>query len=405
MAKILTDIPDESATDIGDSVYDQYILVVDDSPTCREMMKASFLRAGFSHVLQAKDGEEALELTYKYSPAIVILDLYMPVIDGVEYCKRIRQDNNFNYMPIIIQSSTTEAYDIHDAFTAGANDFISKPPSSDELVSRAMVHIRGVLMQRSLSVYKKRMESDLDIARRMQMSIMPDSEEIERYVKEYQCKIAALFEPSDELGGDFWGMRRINETKMAVYNIDFSGHGVAAALNTFRLHAILHEDRGNFYDAGQCMTDINSYLCPLLDVGQYATVFYGVIDTEADTISYVLTGAPSPLIITKEGKAKKLEGRGVPVGALKNMAYEEITHPFYPGETLVTYSDALIETASPEGNFFSEEDISQCIALLLQSGDAQEKLRVLVDRFHAFIGQGKFVEDDLTIVIYQRDGG
>lgn len=385
-----------------ESVFDEPILIVDDSNTCLNMMHAVYVHAGFTNLLTAKNGQEALDLTRAHNPSLVVLDISMPVLDGIEYCKQIRAEDEFKSLPIMVQSATTDTEDVSSAFKAGANDFISKPPGASELISRTMIHLTRVSLQRDLMMYKNRMDADLRVARGMQASIMPSSDEIHDYNSRYKCDITSLFEPSDELGGDFWGMRALTPTQMAIYNIDLSGHGVAAALNTFRLQAILNEAKSYFAEPSVCISSINDRLNNLLDVGQYATVFYGVIDMEENVINYVLTGAPEPMIMTKDGSLKILEGRGVPVGAVKHINYDMYQHPFYPGETLLTYSDALIETANTEGEFFTADEIID--SLRKTDGKAsQMKLDGLMHDFRAFIGKDTDIADDLTVVVLSRE--
>ncbi len=390
-----------SNIEIDTRIYAEPILLVDDSTTCRSMMALVYSCAGFTNILQAKDGKEALEMTLEYKPSLVVLDLFMPILNGTEYTKEIRKNPDFLTLPIIVQSATTNTDDIHAAFNVGVNDFISKPPSADELIARSIVHISNVILARNLSVYKKRMDADMKIARRMQASIMPNVEQQGDFQKRYRCEIGSHFNPSAELGGDFWGMRSLSSSQMALYNIDLSGHGVSAALNTFRFHAILHENKSYFAEPAVCISAINSRLSNLLDVGQYATVFYTVLDVEKNMLSYVLTGAPTPIILSAEGEVYWLKGMGVPVGAIPNIHYDAVQHPFLAGETLLTYSDALIETPNADGIFFSAENIVESLQRSKEM-PVQDRVNQLVEDFHSFIGENQEVTDDLTIVIYHR---
>ena len=90
--------------------------------------------------------------------------------------------------------------------------------------------------------FSDRIQQELDMARETQQVLLPSEKSIEETSRAYHLSINNYFETSSELGGDLWGFRSLSDTKLAVYLVDFSGHGVNAALNTFRLHALMHED-------------------------------------------------------------------------------------------------------------------------------------------------------------------
>src|ERR1700689_4964392 len=114
------------------------ILVVDDEPQLRRAMKATLTDLGYS-VMEAKTGEEALELLRRDTPDLILLDLNMPGIGGLETCRAIRENSE---LPIIVLSVRNTERDKVDALDAGADDFVTKPFGIQELLARIRAAIR-----------------------------------------------------------------------------------------------------------------------------------------------------------------------------------------------------------------------------------------------------------------------
>ena len=118
----------------------QSVLVVDDEPQARSMMRLILVRAGFD-VLEAKDGYEALDEVARQIPDLMILDIMMPGIDGFYVCQRLREDDRTSDLPIIVLSAKTDADSIERGKEVGATMYLTKPVSPGELTR----HVREVI--------------------------------------------------------------------------------------------------------------------------------------------------------------------------------------------------------------------------------------------------------------------
>lgn len=114
---------------------DTLILVVDDEPDILNLLGYNLKKAGFK-VLQAKDGPEAIELAIKKKPALVLLDIMLPDMDGTEVLKRLKSDPMAKHIPVIMLTAKGEEVDRVVGFELGAEDYITKPFSPRELVLR-----------------------------------------------------------------------------------------------------------------------------------------------------------------------------------------------------------------------------------------------------------------------------
>jgi DNA-binding response OmpR family regulator len=128
-------------TDLSHSV-----LVVDDEPMARTLIRLMLVRAGFE-VLEAEDGIDALTKVSAVSPDLMILDVMMPGMDGFTVCRTIREDEQARNLPIIMLSAKTDTESINRGMAAGANKYLTKPVSPDELTR----HVREVLGANNLS--------------------------------------------------------------------------------------------------------------------------------------------------------------------------------------------------------------------------------------------------------------
>lgn len=111
------------------------ILIVDDSVSIRELVKDAFEKRGF-RVLTAADGQEALEVTLKETPDIIISDISMPGLDGWDFCDQVRKNPYTSFIPFVFLSKKTEAPDRIKGLQMGADDYLTKPFEMEELVAR-----------------------------------------------------------------------------------------------------------------------------------------------------------------------------------------------------------------------------------------------------------------------------
>lgn len=121
----------------------EVILVVDDEEDIRELVRYNLTKAGYD-VVAAASGEEGLTLAQQVRPALVVLDIMLPGIDGLEVCRKLRADPNLSKTPIVMISALGEEKDIVSGLELGADDYVSKPFSPGVLLARVKSVIRRV---------------------------------------------------------------------------------------------------------------------------------------------------------------------------------------------------------------------------------------------------------------------
>ncbi len=120
----------------------QKILVVEDEPDIRELIELNLRREGYT-VHGAATGEEGVDLCQKLLPALVLLDLMLPGMDGLEVCKRLKSDGRTRNIPVIMLTARSEESDIVSGLEVGADDYVTKPFSPRVLVARIRARLRA----------------------------------------------------------------------------------------------------------------------------------------------------------------------------------------------------------------------------------------------------------------------
>jgi sigma-B regulation protein RsbU (phosphoserine phosphatase) len=367
------------------------VLVIDDATPIRQLIGAFLREAGILLIAFAESGADGLAKLHSFDPDLVILDIVMPDFDGFEVCRRLRADPRTRTLPILVATALDSPAERSAIFLAGATDVISKPIHGAELIARVKIQLENRLLIRNLQDHVKLMSLELDLARHMQENLLPRRDMLDVVEAETGLGITAHFQPSAELGGDLWSLHRLGEGRTGVSIIDFVGHGLAAALNTFRLHALMNQMAPDPLDPAAYLLALNGKLVDLLPRGQFATMFLAIIDSRRGLMTYAAAGSPSP-VIGNPG-IHLLDGSGLPLGISLEARYQNCQVPFPVGADLFLYSDALSESVDHAGRCMDGNALAD---LVDHCRDKDGKpLDRLVARF--LKGRGR-ITDDLTLV-------
>ncbi|TAN50175.1 MAG: fused response regulator/phosphatase [Rhodospirillales bacterium] len=368
------------------------VLIVDDQEPNRKLLAALIQSLGVGNIEHARDGIEGLAKVESFQPDLVLLDIMMPNMDGFEMCRRLRQNPLWKDLPVLVNTALSEPRERVECFDAGATDMVVKPLNAPEVMARVRIHLENRLMLGALRQFHERVAQELDMASAMQHSLLPSPEHLQAISEGSGLAISSCFETSSELGGDFWQVHELEDGRLGIVLVDFSGHGVSAALNAFRLHTILKQHPPTS-DPGLWLANLNRLMKPLLPLGQFATVLYGILDAKNERFDYAAGGAPSPILMPVSGQAHLLDASGLFLGATADAQYENQSAPFPRGAQMLLYSDALTEALDKQGQMLGEDGL----LAFAQSCLAEDNpLDCLMGRF-----RNRFPppwEDDLTAV-------
>ena len=390
------DVLDEQA------LYSSKILIIDDDQSICQLIMMYLNAAGYQNIGVAYDGGVGLEKIQSLNPDLVILDLSMPVMDGEEVLKRVRADPSFDDMPIIVETAKDSHETRNEVLRIGATNIISKPIDPEVLLGRVHTHLEKKILVANLTAYRVRVREELEAARAMQLQLLPPDGDIEKIRQQFDVCLDTHFQPSSELGGDWWGVEALGPQKFSIFNVDFTGHGVGAAINTFRLQSVMSRIDSPDMDPARYLEEVNQRLVDLIPRGQFATMLYVICDVENDKIVYSACGAPSPVFGRSGSSELKFgDSSGLPLGISKSATYANHEFAFEPGSFMFLYSDALIETPGKSTSPLEDDGLLELVGKAVSQTGDQTKMEVILDAF--FRRSVSPVPDDLTAIWLQRN--
>ena len=372
------------------------VLVVEDNPSTQTVLGRLLNLINITDIAFASDGLEGLKLATELKPDLIILDITMPRMDGYEVIQHLKTNKVTASIPVLIQTASDNRETREKTFRAGATDFVTKPINPLEFFSRVRVHLENRLLVRHLSDQLNQIEAELQAARRMQVDMLPKDKALDNVHNNYHLNIAQYFAPSSLLGGDFWQIIPISSNKIGFYICDFSGHGVASALNTFRLHALVSQNNKKLTSPADFLLHLNRQMNMLLPRGQFATMFLAIFDKRKRTLVYAGAGAPNPILI-RQKKQTLLHAEGMPLGILPKPVYHDKTLKLLKGDLLLLYSDALTETTTQKGERLGLPTFKKMVLRHILNKELNEGLNELLDDFFQIAPPPP--PDDVTAVL------
>lgn len=336
----------------------QTALIVDDEPVSRAGMAARLKRLGY-RVLQAGDGKAGLELLRRERPDLTILDWMMPELDGPSVCELVRRDPEVFSSQIILMTGHDQPEQIAEGLARGADDFLSKAASPQEITARVQAGMRAAGLIR-------RLEHATDEIRRKQEAIERELQSAARYVVSLLpapgqllpgLEMASAYRPSSALGGDLFNVLRWDEHSLGLYLLDASGHGVSPALRSASFSTFLREDnllhRVGSSDPGAILTEANRQF-PLTENGSYFTIVFARLDIRTHTLFYATAGHNGLMLHRRSGEISYLAQPSLPLGFDGNNVYHTVEAQLSPGDRLYLMSDGLYEVPSPTGELWGQ---------------------------------------------------
>jgi len=256
----------------------------------------------------------------------------------------------------------------------------------------------GELFQQQLKqavAERERVEQELEVARSIQQASLPkEVPTLEGW------EIAPFYQPAREVGGDFYDFHPISEGRLGVVVGDTTGKGVPAALvmsTTCGMLQAVSRALGSS-SPGEELEQVNDTLLARIQANMFVTCFYCILEPQSGRLSYANAGHDLPYL-HRNGDAEELRARGMPLGLMPGMSYEEKEIVLEAGDAALFYSDGLVEAHDPEGKMFG---FPRLRALVAEHGDDERSLvDFLLEELYSFVGKGWEQEDDITLLILQ----
>jgi predicted ester cyclase len=244
---------------------------------------------------------------------------------------------------------------------------------------------------------RERIEQELRVARRIQQASLP--EEVPT-LEGWQ--INPYYQPAREVGGDFYDFFDLEESRLGVVVGDATGKGMPAALvaeaTSNMLRAVAQALSSS--SPGEVLARVNETLLARIPPNMFVTCFYTILEPESASLSYANAGHDLPYLNRSgDDDAEELRARGMPLGLMPEMSYEEGEVSLREGNCILFYSDGLVEAHDPMGEMFG---FPRLRALVAGHGKERSLGSILLEELYSFVGEGWEQEDDITLLTLER---
>jgi serine phosphatase RsbU (regulator of sigma subunit) len=242
---------------------------------------------------------------------------------------------------------------------------------------------------------RERIEQELRVARSIQQASLPkEVPTLEGW------QISPFYQPAREVGGDFYDFHLLSEGRLGVVVGDATGKGVPAALVMSTTCGMLQavSQALDSPSPGQVLAQVNETLLSRIPANMFVTCFYGVLDPRSGHLSFANAGHDLPYV-RRGGDCEELRARGMPLGLMPGMSYEQKEIVLDAGEAALFYSDGLVEAHDPKGEMFGFPRLQ---ALIAKHGEERSLGDFLLEELYSFVGEGWEQEDDITLLTLER---
>lgn len=366
-------------------------LVIDDEPINLQVV-ANHLRLAGIQVQTALSGSDGLLKIQLNKPDIILLDIMMPKMNGYEVASQVRQMFAPNELPIIVLTGKDRPADLQDSFSSGANDFLTKPFDSAELMARVKTHLdlkRAAESQAQFSVF----QSELLRARQIQKAVLPDT-----VPQITGLSIAANYLPMNMVGGDFYDFAVYDNGDLGVLIADVSGHGIPAAMIVSMLKMAFTFATQATRNPAELLTQLNTILTGHLR-GEFITASFLYFDNQNRQLKIARAGHP-PVIISNRNSNQLnfIHPTGSIIGLFDEYLVQEEVVTLESADRIILYTDGVFEAYNQESGEYGEDRFSESIqhsSEITANAFAQK----IIDDIAEWSGGQDKIGDDVAVVV------
>ncbi len=367
------------------------VLVADDNESILTLLRVQLISEGYEPVL-ARNGKEALEKVYDTKPDIILLDVMMPEKNGFEVAKEIKEDKEYNYIPIIMVTARAEFESKTTGIESGADDYVTKPIDFKNLLLKIKALLRIKELNEEVRLQKEKMEKELQLAKKLQEKLLsfpiPEFSKIELYSK---------YISSSNLSGDIFFIKEIDKEKCFFVVADVSCEGVESALimllfNSFLRYGI---EKYGAENIEELMFFLNNELLNMDINNNFITVFAGIIDAPAGKLKYISAGHIDAFIYKDKEKYEILPATSSLLGGFFTVEFKAKEIKLSKNDKLLVFTKGLLE--SIDQKLAETLDSEKTAAILNDSYN--DNLKFMLDNVLKNINEN--VEKDIILLGFQ----
>lgn len=371
------------------------ILIVDDLPTNRKLLRQMLERIDDYVVFEGVNGKEAIDLFDKENPDLILMDINMPEMDGMSSTAEIKKMAGDIYTPIIFVTALSAESSLTNALASGGDDFISKPFDTDVLQSKISAHLRIRELNQQLGTKNKELSN-------LNNNLVREQELIEHF---FNSALAQSFldnklinyhmSSMSAFNGDIFLVGRSPKGGLHIVMGDFTGHGLTAAMGTLPVAMIFFKMVASNAAVEDIACELNSQLYKLMPLSMFFAATLLELNDQGDILTTWMGGMPESYWIGENGDLKgTIESQHMPLGILNETDFDSSTaiYSVAKNDKLYMYSDGVIEANSPNGEMFGSERLKE--VLISNSDNCVDKVLSVLNEFRGKIEQN----DDITLV-------
>jgi len=371
------------------------ILLAEDSPAAVALITQFVAREGHQ-LLVADNGQQAVDYVDQYQPDLILMDINMPVMNGIEAIKIIRAMDIDIWVPIIVLSALSSKDDVIAGFNAGADFYIAKPVNLDILSAKLKAMQRVVALEKQnkqaalkLLATNAQLEQENTLAKKLTDKMLDFGQLQHEALDYWLC-------PNQDFSGDLIAAADTVGGKLVVMLADSAGHGLSAALPTLLIARSFHAMTAKGFNLSSIVTEMNQSAKRLLPVDRFVAISLFAIDFNQHTIEYWNGGLPTALLVDNDGNiSHKFESKHMAIGVLPMQQFNATTelYQWHQNSELIIYSDGLTESENPQGTAFGEAALIE----LIKNSPAGQRITTIKQTLLNFLQQD-VGNDDISLI-------
>ncbi|MBF0550998.1 MAG: SpoIIE family protein phosphatase [Deltaproteobacteria bacterium] len=385
-----------------DDIMGMAIVAVDDSQPFLTLINGLLRNYGYTTIKSFSSSIHAFDHVQENPPDLLLLDLMMPELDGIEFCRKVKSNQATRHVPVIMITSNRDEQTLSACFEAGAIDFIGKPFGPAELLARVK---SALFLKRShdllknqfaeIQILSRQSQRDLDQAERIFTNI------IRRDIPEAP-NVKFMISPAKNVSGD---ILLVTSTPTGVQHIllgDFTGHGLSAAIGATTVSSVFKAMSAKGRHIKDIMSEINNQMRLVLPTGLFFCACLIALDCIKGKTWVLNCGLPDVLVIGRQGGLKRrFPAKTTPPGLAPADYHYATTERMVvkDGDHIYVYSDGLTEANNPQGEMFSQTLVEKALTGV---SDADQGFAAIQNDLQVFRGTAE-QKDDITLADIRCD--
>ncbi|MFK7161040.1 SpoIIE family protein phosphatase [Marinospirillum sp. MEB164] len=387
-----------------EGMIDQYgfkkVLIAEDQPPQRHLLASFFQQEGYQ-VITAHNGVEAVAAFAEHRPSLVLMDIIMPEMDGLEATRRIKALPEGEFATIIFLTVREGLAEMRICIEAGGDDFLTKPINTD------LLKIRIFALQRLQELHQQ-----LAVQHRFLVNHLQEEQDNQRLAqKVFQHLLAVqggelpgvevVQRAADRFSGDLVLSRRLADGRVRIFLGDFTGHGLAAALGALPAAEVFYTLSDQGVGLVQLLSEMNAKLCALLPDDRFLAA--ALVEISADLTRFIWWNGGLPSLVLKKGcEMRALVSDFLALGIVAERDFSQELHqqPCSPDCALLMMTDGVLEAHNQQHLAFAATGFKDFLAAWPYTQGMQQALEAALAEH---LGSELILEDDLSLVSIRLD--